>query len=82
MSVKDEILYDFSLNLPRVVTGGNITIIDNVKRIVLFSDSEIIVHTGEKYIAAEGNSMTVKELREGRMLVEGELEQIRFFEAL
>ena len=82
MSIKEELLYDFSVNMPRVIMGGNITIIDNVRRIVVFSETQIIVHTGEKYISAEGKSLIVKELKEERMLITGELEQISFFEIL
>lgn len=82
MSVKDELLFDFSVNMPRVLACGNVTIIDNVKRIVLFSPEQIIVHTGKKYISADGKELTIRELKEERMLIAGELEQIRFFETL
>ena len=82
MSVKDELLYDFSLNLPRVVISGNIGIIDNVKRIVMLSNEQIIVHNGSKYTSAEGHNLIIKELRDERMLISGELEQIRFFKTL
>ena len=82
MSVKDELLFDFSFNMPRVLVSGNIAIIDNVKRVVLFSEEQIIVHNGKLYTSAEGNNLTIKELREERMLIAGGLEQIRFFERL
>ena len=82
MSVKEELLYDFSLNMPRIVMGGNITIIDNVRRIVMFTENQIIVHTGEKYISVQGKALIIKELREERMLITGEPEQISFFKTL
>lgn len=82
MSFKDELLFDFSINLPRVMVGGNICIIDNVKRLVVFSEKQIIVHNGKKYTSAEGKFLIIKELRDERMIVEGEIEQICFFESL
>ena len=82
MSVKEELIYDFSVSIPRVITAGNIAIIDNVIRIVAFSETQIIVHTGKKYISAEGKGLMIRELKEERMMITGELEQISFFETL
>ena len=33
MSIKDELLFDFAVSLPRVMVCGNVTIVDYVKRI-------------------------------------------------
>lgn len=82
MSVKDELLFDFSVNMPRVLVSGGIAIIDNVKRIVLFSDSSIVVHNGKQYTAAEGRGLVIKELSGERMMIAGNVEQIRFFSSL
>jgi len=82
MSVKEELIFDFSINIPRVMTGGNTTIIDNTKRVITFSSEQIIVHNGRKYTSIEGKHLTIRELKEERMIITGEVEQISFFEAL
>ena len=82
MTFKEELLFDFSINLPRVLVSGNMAIIDNVKRIVVFSDTQIIVHNGRKYTCAEGKGLGIRALQDGRMTITGELEQIRFLGTL
>lgn len=82
MTVKEEMLFDFSLNMPRVLVSGGIVVVDNVKRIVLFSPTQIIVHNGKRYTSVEGEDLVIKELRDERMFIAGELGQIRFFEKL
>ncbi len=82
MSVRDEILFDFAVNIPRLMVGGNLCIVDNVKRIVVFDICQIIVHNGKRYTAIEGKNLIVNELKEERMIIAGEVEQIRFFDTL
>ena len=33
--MKDELLFDFAVNMPRVFVSGNTIILDNVKKLVL-----------------------------------------------
>lgn len=82
MSVKDELMFDFSVNVPRLMICGDMVIVDNVKRIVLFSEEQIIVHNGRCYTSAEGRGLLIKELGEERMIIKGGLEAVRFFETL
>ena len=62
MSIKDELLFDFSINMPRLLVSGNTGIIDNVKKIVLISESSIIVDNGNRYSAINGGTLVVKQL--------------------
>lgn len=82
MSVKDELLFDFAVNMPRVIVSGNIIIVDYVKRIVMYSSEKVILHNGKKYTWIEGKNLIIKELKDERMLITGDLEQLRFFETL
>lgn len=82
MSVKNEIILDFAVNVPRVFVCENLMIIDYVKRIVLYSPEKIILHNGRRYTLIEGTSMVIKELKDERMMVTGEFEQFKFFDAL
>ena len=82
MSVKDELIFDFAVHMPRLMICGNMAVIDNVKRIVLFSEEQIIVHNGSCYTSASGRGMVIEELGEERMIIKGELEAVRFFQTL
>ena len=82
MSVKDELMLDFSVNIPRIIICGDMTIADNVKRIVVFTDTQIVVHNGSCYISINGKRLFIKELGEERMIIKGELETVQFLETL
>lgn len=82
MSIKEELLFDFGISMPRIVIGGNIIIIDYVKRIAGYSDEQILLHNGKQYICICGNSLVLKEIRNERVLITGELEEVGFFETL
>lgn len=79
MTVKDELLFDFALNLPRVLVSGSTAVVDNVKKLVLLSESQIIVHNGKRYTSLMGSKLQIKELSDERMLITGEMEQIQFY---
>lgn len=82
MSLKEEILFDFSVNIPRVIVGGNLIIVDYVKRIVLYSSEKVVLHNGNKYVWLEGKNFVIKEMKDERVLITGELEYFRFLETL
>lgn len=82
MDVREELLFDFAVNMPRVLVTGETIVIDNVKKIMMFTDEQIVVSSGQKYTAVKGQRFTITMLREERMLVSGEVEEIRFFKAL
>lgn len=82
MDVREELLFDFAVNMPRVLVTGETIVIDNVKKIMMFTDEQIVVSSGQKYTSVKGQRFTITMLREERMLVSGEVEEIRFFKAL
>ena len=49
---------------------------------MLLTDSEIVVFSGAKYTSLKGRGFVITQLKEGRMLVSGEVEEIRFFSSL
>ncbi|MBR0596344.1 YabP/YqfC family sporulation protein [Sinanaerobacter chloroacetimidivorans] len=79
MSIKDELLFDFSMNMPRLLVSGKTGILDNVKKILLISDKSIIVDHGNKYSAINGEDLVVKQLEEERMLVTGSIRSVEFY---
>lgn len=82
MSVKDDLLFDFAVNMPRVLVTGNTAVLDNVKKVMVLTDSQIVVFNGRKYTAVSGSGLIVTMLKDERMLVTGEVEEIRFFASL
>ena len=79
MSIKDEMLFDFSINMPRLLVSGNTGIIDNVKKIILISETSIIVDNGKRYSAINGEALVVKQLEEERMIVTGNIKSVEFY---
>ena len=41
MSIKEELLFDFALNMPRMLVTGNTAVLDNVKKVMLLTDSSV-----------------------------------------
>ncbi|MDD2217937.1 MAG: YabP/YqfC family sporulation protein [Eubacteriales bacterium] len=79
MGFSDDFLYDFSFSLPRILVSGKTCILDNIKRIVMLSEKEIIIYNGQRYTAVSGNELSIREINDERMLVQGEIEKIEFF---
>ena len=82
MTIKDDILFDFAVNMPRVLVSGRSAVLDNVRKLMLLTDSEIVVFNGQRYTSVTGEDFVVTELKEERMLVSGEVKEIRFFKTL
>lgn len=82
MAIKDELLFDFSIHLPRVLLSGNTVILDNVKKLVLLSSEQIIVYHGPRFTSVRGKGLKIKELKDERMLITGDLEQLQFYGTL
>ena len=82
MTIKDDILFDFAVNMPRVLVSGRTAVLDNVRKLMLLTNSEIVVFNGQRYTSVTGEDFVVTELKEERMLVSGEVKEIRFFKTL
>ena len=82
MTIKDDILFDFAVNMPRVLVSGRTAVLDNVRKLMLLTDSEIVVFNGQRYTSVTGEDFVVTELKEERMLLSGEVKEIRFFKTL
>lgn len=79
MSVFDEVFYDFELHMSRTLISGRLAIIDNVKKLVLVSDSHIIVDNGKEFTAISGEGLMVKELGEERLQIIGIIKKLELY---
>jgi sporulation protein YqfC len=82
MTIKEDLLFDFAVSLPRILVAGKTAVLDNVRKLMLLTDSEIVVFNGQRYTSVKGENFTVTQLKEERMLISGEIKEIRFFKAL
>lgn len=82
MSIKNEMIFDFGLSMPRVLIGGRTAVLDNVKKIVMISDNSITVDNGKSFTTINGKNFVIQEIRDGRVLVEGEIKGVEFYKSL
>lgn len=79
MSFREELLYDFAVHVPRIMVIDGFAVIDNVKSIEMISEGQIVVKSGARYTAVSGKELSIKEIADERMLIEGEIEEIQFY---
>lgn len=79
MDIDMDLLFDFSLNLPRIVVSSNLVIIDNVKSIISFSDKGLVVDTGAKFTTVNGEEIKIKNLKDDRVIVLGKINSVEFY---
>ena len=75
----DEIIFDFSVNLPRMLVGGKIGVIDHVKKLLIVTETNIVADCGSGYISLSGTNLSIRHLSEGRIIVGGEIKVIELF---
>jgi|GEM_PF-614773 YabP family. len=79
MNVKEELLFDFSINMPRLLVSGKTGILDNVKKVVFITENSIVVDHGNRFSAINGDGLRVLEIEEERMKITGEIHSIEFY---
>jgi hypothetical protein len=79
MNVKEELLFDFSISMPRVLISGKTGILDNVKKIVFITENSVIADHGDRFSAVNGDGLRVKLIEEERMVVTGEIRSVEFY---
>ena len=77
--IRDQLIYDFDLKLPRLLYQAGLLICDNVKSIILFSETQIVLDCGKEYVSIEGEDIVIWEIEDERVQIEGEISQIHFF---
>ena len=82
MTIREELLFDFAVNMPRVLVTGETTVVDNVKKLLVMTDREVVVSNGRRCTSISGHGFVVTKLKEERMLIAGEVDEIRFFKTL
>ncbi len=79
MKLINELTYDFDMKGPKITASASVAIIENVKQVILISDTSVTVDTGRFYVTVTGRNFIISEIWEGRMELEGEITGIEFY---
>lgn len=82
MKMKNEFAFDFDVTGPKITAGETAAIIENIRKIVLISDTLVTVDTGRFFVTVSGNHLVIGEIWEGRMELEGKIKGIEFYPSL
>ena len=80
MAISEELLFDFSTSMPRILVSGRTDVVDNVRKLIMVGPDRIIADTGRFFTVILGEELTIDRLEEERMLVTGKIQQIEFYE--
>ncbi len=79
MDIDMDLLYDFSINIPRVIISGNYAILDNVNKILSFTDKGLVADTGKRFTTVNGENIEIKDLKDHRLIITGNIISVEFF---
>ena len=78
MNIKEEMVNDLDFTMPRVIVTQRLTILENVTAIVMISEKALTVQSGKRYTTVVGEDFVIKEICEGRLIVEGKVQRVEF----
>lgn len=81
MNFIEEMTYDLDFKEPRVIVSEKLCIVENVESIVMIGENSLTVETGKKYVTVKGSEFVIKEIFEGRLLIEGTIQGIELLRA-
>ena len=79
MKLIEEMSYDLDFNDPKLIISEKLAVIENVKAIVMISETSLTVLCGTTHVTVTGSDFVTKEIFEGRLLIEGKIQGIEFF---
>lgn len=79
MKLTEELNHDLDFGRPRVIMDERFATIENVKAIVMISETSLTVSAGRKFVTLTGSGFVIKEIFEGRLLIEGTIQRVEFF---
>ena len=79
MDVKEELLYDYSIKMPRLLVSGKTAILDHVRKIVYITEQSVVVDHGNRFSEVSGIHLRVLLIEEERVIVTGEIAEVKFY---
>ena len=78
MNIKEELEYDFDFTKPKVIATEKRAILENITAIVMISEKALTVRSGSRYTTVVGEDFVIKEIGEGRLIIEGKVQRVEF----
>ena len=78
MNIKEELEYDFDFTRPKVIVTERIAVLENITAIVMISEKALTVRSGSRYTTVVGEDFVIKEIGEGRLIIEGKVQRVEF----
>lgn len=72
----EEFNYDMDFKEPKIIIKGELCIIENVESIVMIGENSLTLKTQTKYITLNYEGYIIKEIIDGRVLVEGKIQSV------
>ena len=71
-----EMEYDLDFRVPRVTVTENRVILESVKEIVMISSAAVTVKNSD--VTVGGENFVIREIGEGRLVIEGRVQRVEF----
>ena len=78
MRIIEEMAYDLDFTKPKVIVTERVAILENITAIVMISEKALTVQSGKKYTTVVGEDFVIKEIGEGRLIIEGKIKRAEF----
>lgn len=79
LEMKDELLYDFEINLPRILVTDKLVIVDDVSRLIDFTDQTVVTLSGKHlFTVVSGEKLLIASFQHNRLVCSGKILKIEF----
>ena len=78
MRIIEDMAYDLDFTKPKVIVTERVAILENITAIVMISEKALTVQSGKKYTTVVGEDFVIKEIGEGRLIIEGKIQRAEF----
>lgn len=80
MNFIEEFDYDMDFKEPRIIIKDNLCAIENVKSVVMIGEKSLTVEATKKYVTVNCPDFVIKEIKDGRILIEGKIQGIEILQ--
>ena len=78
MRIIEEMAYDLDFTKTKVIVTERVAILENITAIVMISEKALTVKKKKKYTTVVGEDFVIKEISEGRLIIEGKIQRVEF----
>ena len=78
MRIMEEMAYDLDFTKTKVIVTERVAILENITAIVMISEKALTVQSGRRYTTVVGEDFVIKEICEGRLIIEGKIQRVEF----